>query len=260
MTTGTARRLVPLDGARLSLDRADMLDGAAPGPVELVVPTFLVEHDDGLVLVDTGLAPEAAEDPVAVYGEELGGKVRMTPEQRLDRQLERAGVAPGDVTHVVVSHVHFDHTGGLRHVPHARFLLGAGDRGAVDGSDADVAALARTRDIDPVRGGDWAFLDGDHDVFGDGAVVVLAMPGHTPGNSSVLVRLPHGPLLLSCDTAHLHEALERPAPMAADMVRADALASLHRLIGLAATLDAPVWVTHDPADWERRERFSGSRP
>jgi N-acyl homoserine lactone hydrolase len=250
VTTGV-RRLWALDGARLLLDRADMLDGATPGPVELVVPTFLVEHDDGLVLIDTGLAPGAADDPVGVYGKELGALVRMTPDQRLDRGLAAIGVDPGDVTHVVVSHVHFDHTGGLRHVPHARFLLGAGDRGAVDGSDADVAAIARQEDLDPVRDGDWTFVDGDHDVFGDGGVVVLAMPGHTPGNTSVLVRSPTGPVLLSCDTAHLHEALERPAPMAADTVRADALASLQRLVGLAATHHAPVWVTHDPEDWAR---------
>ncbi|GAA4874089.1 N-acyl homoserine lactonase family protein [Actinomycetospora straminea] len=251
MTRGCARRLVALDGARLTLDRADMLDGAAPGPVELVVPTFLVEHDDGLVLVDGGLAPEAADDPVATYGAELGAEVRMTPDQRLDRQLSRAGVSPGDVTHVVITHVHFDHTGGLRHVPHARFLLGAGDRGAVDGSDPAVADLARTADLAPVRDADWTFVEGDHDLFGDGAVVVVAMPGHTPGNTSVLVRLPSGPLLLSGDTAHLHEALKRPAPMAADTDREQALASLHRLIGLAATHGADVWVTHDPDDWAR---------
>lgn len=254
-TAGTVSRLWALDGARLTLDRAAMLDGAAPGPVELVVPTFLVEHDDGLVLIDTGLAPEAADDPVATYGEELGGIVRMTPEQRLDHGLAAIGVRPDDVSHVVVSHVHFDHTGGLRHVRHARFLLGAGDRGAVDGSDTGVAALARTQDIDPVRDADWTFVDGDHDVFGDGAVVVLAMPGHTPGNTSVLLRLEHETLILSCDTAHLHEALERPAPMAADTVRSEALTSLQRLIGLAGTHDADVWVTHDPEDWAR---FSGT--
>jgi N-acyl homoserine lactone hydrolase len=74
MTTGTARGLRALDGARLTLDRADMLDGAAPGPVELVVPSFLVEHDEGLVLLDTGLAPEAADDPAGTYGAELGAR------------------------------------------------------------------------------------------------------------------------------------------------------------------------------------------
>jgi N-acyl homoserine lactone hydrolase len=262
MTPGTARRLWALEGARLTLDRADMLDGATPGPVELVVPSFLVEHDEGLVLVDTGLAPEAADDPVGTYGE-IGEKVRMTPAQRLDRQLGAIGVDPGDVTHVVLSHVHFDHTGGLRHVPHARFLLGTGDRGAVDGSDDDVAALARVEDLDPVRDANWTFVDGDLDLFGDGAVVMLAMPGHTPGNTSLLVRLPSGPLLLAGDTAHLHEALERPAPMAADTVRRDALASLQRLIGLSQTHDAAVWVTHDPEDWARfgaPGEVSGSRP
>jgi N-acyl homoserine lactone hydrolase len=133
VTTGTARRLWAHDGARLTLDRADMLDGAAPGSVE------------------------------------LGEKVRMAPAQRLDQQLAGVGVDPGDVTHVVLSHVHFDHTGGLRHLPHARFLLGAGDRGAVDGSDPDVAALARGEDLDPVRDAAWTFVDGDLDLFGDGA-------------------------------------------------------------------------------------------
>jgi glyoxylase-like metal-dependent hydrolase (beta-lactamase superfamily II) len=181
MTSGRARALRALDGARLTLDRPDMLDGAAPGPVELVVPSFLVEHDEGLVLLDTGLAPEAADDPVGTYGE-VGEKVRMTPAQRLDRQLAAAGVDPGEITHVVLSHVHFDHTGGLRHVRHARFLLGAGDRGAVDGSDPD---------------------------------------------------------------------------------RGLALSSLQRLIGLAATHDAAIWVTDDPEDRARSGApgaISGSRP
>ena len=69
-------------------------------------------------------------DPVAAYGE-IGAQVSFDPAQRVDRQLERAGFAPSDVTHVVVSHVHFDHTGGLRLFPQARFLLGEGDRGAL---------------------------------------------------------------------------------------------------------------------------------
>lgn len=250
MSTGTARRLWALDGARLTLDRADMLDGAAPGPVELVVPSFLVEHDEGLVLLDTGLAPEAADDPVGTYGE-LGARVRMTPAQRLDHQLAAVGVHPGAITHVVVSHVHFDHTGGLRHVPQATFLLGAGDRGAVDGADPDIVALARAEDLDPVRDADRLVVDGDLDLFGDAAVVMLAMPGHTPGTTSLLVRLPDRSVLLAGDTAHLHEALEHPAPMAADTVRRDALASLQRLVGLAHTHDAVVWVTHDPDDWAR---------
>ncbi len=248
MGTGTARRLWALDGARLTLDRSDMLDGAEPGPVRLVVPCFLVEHADGLVLMDTGLAPEAAADAVAAYGE-IGERVAFTPAQRVDAQLAALGVTPDDVTHVVVSHVHFDHTGGLRLFPRARFLLGAGDRDAV--LDPGASDIARPEDLAPTRDADWTFVDGDHDLFGDGAVTMLAMPGHTPGNTSLLVRLPGRTLVLTGDTAHLRGALTTRAPMSADTDRAQARASLDRLVALARTHDAELWVTHDPDDWAR---------
>lgn len=248
MGTGTARRLRALDGARLTLDRSDMLDGAEPGPVRLVVPTFLIEHDDGLVLMDTGLAPEAAQDAEQAYGE-IGERVEFSPGQRVDAQLAALGVATTDVTHVVVSHVHFDHTGGLRLFPRARFLLGGGDRDAVVAPEADD--IARPEDLDPVRDADWTFVVGDHDVFGDGAVTMLAMPGHTPGNTSLLVRLPRRTILLTGDTAHLRGALTTRAPMSADTDRALAAASLDRLVALAETHDAELWVTHDPDDWAR---------
>lgn len=79
-----------------------MLDGAEPGPVTLVVPSFLVAHDNGLVLFGTGLGPEVATDPVAAYGE-IGGQVSFEPAQRVGRQIESVGFTVSDVTHVVVS-------------------------------------------------------------------------------------------------------------------------------------------------------------
>jgi N-acyl homoserine lactone hydrolase len=247
--TGTARRLWALDGARLTQERSDMLDGAAPGPVRLIVPTFLVEHDDGLVLMDTGLAPDAAQGDAAVVYGEVGEQVEFTPSQRVDAQLAALGFAADDVTHVVVSHVHFDHTGGLRLFRHARFLLGAGDRDAV--LDPASSEIARPEDLTPVRDADWTFVEGDLDLFGDGAVTMLVMPGHTPGNTSLLVHLPARSLVLTGDTAHLRGALTTRAPMSADTDRAQAGASLDRLVALAEEHDAELWVTHDPDDWER---------
>ncbi|MDL5160525.1 N-acyl homoserine lactonase family protein [Actinomycetospora termitidis] len=242
----TARRLWALDGARLTMDRAEMLDGVAPGPVTLVVPSFLIEHDHGLVLFDTGLAPEAAVDAQAAYGE-IGRQIAFAPEKRVDRQLESFGFAPSQVTHVVVSHVHFDHTGGLRLFPRARFLLGEGDRAAVD--DPEGSDLARAEDLAPVRESDWTFVEGDLDLFGDRSVVMLAMPGHTPGNTSLLVRFPGRTMLLTGDTAHLRSAVETPAPMGADTDPNAAVASLHRVRALAEEEHAEVWVAHDPDDW-----------
>jgi N-acyl homoserine lactone hydrolase len=248
MGAGTAGRLWALDGARLTLERSDMLDGAEAGPVRLVVPTFLIEHDDGLVLMDTGFAPDAAQDAVAAYGE-IGEQIEFTPAQRVDAQLAALGLAPGDVTHVVVSHVHFDHTGGLFLFPQARFLLGSGDRDAV--LEPGASEIARPQDLTTVQDLDWAFVDDDHDLFDDGAVTMLAMPGHTPGNTSLLVRLPHRAIVLTGDTAHLRGALTTRAAMAADTDPEQARASLDRLVALAQTHSAELWVTHDPDDWER---------
>ena len=247
MSSGTARRMWALDGPRLTMDRTELLDTAEPGSVTLPIPSFLVEHDDGLLLLDAGLDPRGADDPEATFGE-VGRQITYAPEQRVDRQVEALGFATSDVTHVVVSHVHFDHTGGLRLFPDAVFLLGAGDRPSVLGEEDEIA---RPEDLAPTRDFAWTFLDGDHDVFGDGSVVVLAMPGHTPGNTSLLVRLPRRTILLSADTAHLHSALESPAPMGADTDRDAAVRSLERLNRVAAEHDAQVWVGHDPDDWVR---------
>ena len=248
--TGTVRALWALDGPRITMDRSELLDGADPGPVTLPVPLFLVAHDDGLLLLDAGLDPRGADDadgPVGAFGP-VGEQIEYPPERRVDRALEALGFTTSEITHVVLSHAHFDHTGGLRLFPHARFLVGAGDEPSVRGEEDRIA---RHADLEPTRDFAWTYLEGDHDVFGDGSVVVLAMPGHTPGNSSLLVRLPQRTILLSADTAHLRSALSTGRAMSADTDRAAAADSLARLVRLAAELDAEVWVGHDPDDWSR---------
>ena len=112
------------------------------------------------------------------------------------------------------------------------------------------AATARCpEDLPPALDADWQFVHGHHDLFGDGSLVILSMPGHTPGNQSLLVRLPGRTVLLTGDTAHLHSALDHPAPMSADTDPAAAVTSQHRLSALAEQTDAQIWVAHDPHDW-----------
>lgn len=240
-------RLWALDGARLTMDRAELVEGLDPGPVTLVVPSFLVAHDEQLVLIDTGLAPDAARGPVAAYGARLGERITFDGAARVDARLAELGFVPEHVGRVVLTHGHFDHTGGLRLFSHAEFLAGAGEREPLLGPDEH--GITRDADVAPVRTADWRFVDGDHDVFGDGTLVLLALPGHTPGNLGVLVRLPGRTILLAGDTTHLRSALHDPAPMPTDTDRATALASLHRMIDLARAHGAELWVTHDPDDW-----------
>ncbi|HEX6395974.1 MAG TPA: MBL fold metallo-hydrolase, partial [Steroidobacteraceae bacterium] len=93
-------------------------------------------------------------------------------------------------------------------------------------------------------------LTGDEDVFGDGTVTMLAMPGHTPGHFVLLVRLEHAaPVLLSGDLAHFRENYEdNGVPPTWGFNRADSLASLDRFKRIAANVRATVVIQHDARD------------
>jgi glyoxylase-like metal-dependent hydrolase (beta-lactamase superfamily II) len=98
-------------------------------------------------------------------------------------------------------------------------------------------------------GGKVEPLTADKDVFGDGSVVVLRTPGHTPGHSSLLVRLKDkGPVILLGDAAHFHENYDSNGVPAFNYDRAETLASLDRIKKIAANLKATVIIQHDPRD------------
>jgi glyoxylase-like metal-dependent hydrolase (beta-lactamase superfamily II) len=98
-------------------------------------------------------------------------------------------------------------------------------------------------------GGKLEPLTLDKDVFGDGSVVVLRTPGHTPGHSSLLVRLKEkGPVILSGDAAHFHENYESNGVPVFNHDRAQTIASLERIKKIAANQKATVIIQHDPRD------------
>ncbi|MGH6644243.1 MAG: N-acyl homoserine lactonase family protein, partial [Bradyrhizobium sp.] len=158
------------------------------------------------------------------------------------------GYAPSDVTHVIMSHAHWDHTGGMYLFPHARFFIGEGELQYAYWP-LPAAPLFRREDLEPTRGFDWTFFTGDLDLFADGSIVILHMPGHTPGNSSVLVRLKHHSFLLAIDTAHLRSGYAGDRPMPSDWNTLLAVQSIRRLKQLADSTQATVWISHDPDDW-----------
>jgi glyoxylase-like metal-dependent hydrolase (beta-lactamase superfamily II) len=89
----------------------------------------------------------------------------------------------------------------------------------------------------------------DKDVFGDGTVVILRTPGHTPGHQALLVRLKEkGPVLLSGDAAHFHENYENNGVPGFNYDRAETIASLERLKQIEKNLHATVIIQHDPRD------------
>lgn len=152
MTSGTATRLWALDGAKFTIERGMLMVGGT-GTIEIPVATYLIQHPRGLVLFDTGMAPDSVADPEGVYGE-LAAFLGMefTDDLRVDRQIESVGFQTSDVTHVVISHSHFDHTGAMSLFPDAEFYIGAEELPYAYWPVPAQAAFYRTADIDAIRG------------------------------------------------------------------------------------------------------------
>lgn len=201
---------------------------------------YLIRNGDRYLLWDTGLPGEMAGQPEG--GE---GPFRMSLRERVRDQLARIGVHPGQVTFVGISHYHDDHTGQAADFPRATLLVGAADWEAIRGRPQTAA---RFRPWTEGQSRSQA-LRGDHDVFGDGSVTILNMPGHTPGHRSLLVRLPRsGPVMLTGDLYHFTESMRTGRLPIFNTDRADTLASMARFQEIARNLRARIVIQHEPAD------------
>jgi N-acyl homoserine lactone hydrolase len=215
-------------------------------------PVFLVEHSGGLVLFDSGLDPQYAGNPAGAYGE-IAERIRIDfrEEHLIERQLDRLGFGLRDVETVIASHLHFDHAGALKQFPHARTYVGEGERQYAHHPERFCATWYRREDFDDRHGIQWHELPCDHDVFGDGAVTVLSMPGHSPGSLGAMVKLPETTFILTGDVVHTRAALEGEVAYPGDVDTVVARRSLRKLSHLAQVHAADVWINHDPEDWAR---------
>lgn len=247
---GHALRLWALDSPTLTVESETLLYGTS-GLVTIPVPSFLIEHPRGLVLFDTGLHPDAVTDPEKVYGAELAPLLGIggTEAQRLDRQLEALGYGLGDVTHVISSHGHFDHTGGLFLFPKAKHYFGEGELRWAHWPDPIQRFVYRKEILDVIPSLDYREVPGDLDVFGDGAITILSTPGHSPGEVSLLVRLASRTFLLTGDALHLRAQLEQEYHFPIDWNTEVAIRALRRVKYLAESTGATIWISHDPDDW-----------
>jgi len=208
---------------------------AYPGvKLQFVFSCYLVKHGDDYMIWDTGFGPD-------------GGA--RAPKQTLTEQLAKLGVKPEQVKFVGISHYHGDHIGGAAQFPGATLLIGKGDWDI-------LASPARPQGVDAKSVEHWISGGGkveavplDKDVFGDGTVLMLYTPGHTPGHHSLLVKLPKtGPVLLTGDAAHFRENYDTDGVPSFNFDRAQTVASLERIKKLAANTKATVVIQHDARD------------
>ena len=186
--------------AEVTLTRIDCGTGATPTDVgqrfsdtfaykdlklTFTFSCYLIKHGDAYMVWDTGFAP---------------GTTPNAPKVGIVDRLKQLNATPDQVKFVGISHFHADHTGQLAPFTNATLFIGKGDGDQITSptpmQGANVAGfktwIDEKRKVEP--------LTGDKDVFGDGTVIVLRTPGHTPGHSALLVRLKDmGPVLLSGD-------------------------------------------------------------
>ncbi|MGH7907036.1 MAG: N-acyl homoserine lactonase family protein [Candidatus Binataceae bacterium] len=251
MEKGTADKLIAMPGATVAMRESELMVGGGDRMIEMPVPTFLIEHPKGLVLFDTGCNPKVALDAGDYWGKIADYlQVRFAPENAVDEQIRRRGYKVEDVKFVVVSHLHLDHAGGLSLFPHARFFIMKGELNYAWWPEKRHRAAFKVNDLMPTRRFDWTELDGDTDLFGDGALFMMKTPGHTPGESSLLVRIKgHQPVVLTGDTLHIRGQLHTLSPSEGDYDRGQAAESIARIRRIRDLGEARIWVMHDAEDW-----------
>jgi glyoxylase-like metal-dependent hydrolase (beta-lactamase superfamily II) len=186
-----------------------VLDASAEEPHKLVeIPWFffLVEHPQGKVLYDTGGHPALVEDPVGRLGSAAEAfEMKMHSGDDVVSQLATVGLRPAEITHVVTSHLHYDHSGGSVFFPHAKMLIQKAELEFGRHPSAGQADIYIAADYpDDLN---WVEIEGGLDLFGDGIVVVVPTPGHTPGHQSLFVQLKSEAFVLVGDAAYMPRSL-----------------------------------------------------
>lgn len=218
---------------------------------QLAASCYLIRHGDDLMIWDAGL-------PVEIKGKAIDPKLPMdaTLNATLVEQLAQLKITPDQIGRLGISHLHFDHIGQAPSFPGATLLIGGGDWTELTKTSPDPR-------IDPKPLAHWISgkgkvepVLGDRDVFGDGSVRMIDLPGHTTGHHGLMVKLKNkGNVLLSGDTAHFAENYASEGVPDFNTNRADTLTSFKRFKDMAKDSNATVIIQHEPADIAKLPAF-----
>jgi glyoxylase-like metal-dependent hydrolase (beta-lactamase superfamily II) len=228
------------------------------------INAFVIEHRDGVVLFDTGQDRASVTDPDYLPPGVVGWFYRRTaqadiPEdQTLEQGLGRLGYQASDVTTVILSHLHQDHIGGLGLLTGASIHISQDEWDTLSERRAELKGVMRQHidlpgltwvKVTPTRTAERSLdpFGASHDLFGDGSLILLQTPGHTPGSMSLLIRQSgRTPVVLVGDltySAHSLECGHIPGSGARGQLR-DSTAKMNQLrVNLGGMVPL---ATHDP--------------
>jgi N-acyl homoserine lactone hydrolase len=242
-------RLYVFDGGVLESDPARYrLSAGEVAATQLSIAAFLVAHPRGTLMWDSGAI---ADDSWTPTGEAVARRLVLSNAQdrrvmlrtTLAAQLAASGFSPASVTYFALSHYHWDHVANANAFSAATWLVSRVERDAMlpatPPDPPQPSTFASLRDSKTV------FVDGEHDVFGDGTVIITSSPGHTPGHQILYVKLANtGGVVLSGDLYHYPEERTLQRLPVADN-QAQTQRSREALEAFLVKTGATLWIQHD---------------
>jgi len=253
-TVNSADWTVPLEGL-LNLKSAAAREAhLSDHPEPIHVFAHVLRHPKfGTYLVDTGVSQQLIDDP---GGHGVSWPVRMVmPLNKMQVRTSTAqilGRSPGGIQGVFFTHLHVDHIAGMPDIPgNVALYIGRGESTQTSFQNMFVQGTTTRLLEGKADLREWPFrFDEGHnalvigdvlDVFGDGSVFAISVPGHTPGSTAYVLRTPKGPVLLTGDTSHTRWGWEHgvePGSYTADQpMNLKSLLLLKDLAGRHPTMD-----------------------
>jgi N-acyl homoserine lactone hydrolase len=238
--TSGIERLYVLYCGDIALTDASSFTPGSSGPGALAVSCYLIKHRQGWLLWDTGIPDAIASMPT---GQKSGAGV-WTSRRTLTSQLAELGLKPSDINYLALSHSHGDHVGNVDLFGQATLVI--------QKTEYDWPLPDGRPRFNPDRKAIKA--EGDRDIFGDGSVVLIATPGHSPGHQCLLVNLPKtGALLLSGDAVHTRANWDSHRVPERNFNVPQSLASLDRMAAVLRETKAQLWIGHETSEVAQRK-------
>jgi N-acyl homoserine lactone hydrolase len=234
------------------------------GLTDLADPCYLIVHPQGTILWDTGMVPDRFVKPggnatIFVDSNSAPGSANWTADhpnntpaetlgptiifRSLKDQLAEIGYTPADITYLILSHSHIDHVANSNDYAGSTWIVQKAEREFMFSDGARKTSWFPN--YSKLEQAKTVVIEGDHDVFGDGSVILKFTPGHTPGHQSLFLRLKEtGPLVISGDLYHYEAGRElNIVPPNRDDVE-QTKASRARMEKFIAETRATLWIQH----------------
>lgn len=234
-----------LKNGTFNIDKSILISGRGMGKVlRIGVYSVLIETNKGYVLIDTGLNPKGIENPERTWGKLAKVIVpHFEDEDDLIKSLCNLNVKPEQITHVINTHMHFDHTGGHQFFKHATFVVQKAEYRFAMNPDSHWSASYMKNHYDFNL--NYELVEGDCELFP--GIDLLFTPGHSPGHQSILITLEDGrKFIIAGDAITTLENMERQLPSGHCWDEQTAILSLHKLMTISRLTSSVIIPSHEP--------------